>query len=169
MSSLLLQLGALIVLAFLTAIFFAAQERWGAIKCLILGGAFPVTIPVALYFMGRKWWVDRKRIKQYAQQIETTRELNDVYVPKDHVEHANPNFVAVDPFSYSHNSVDEEAELLSSAPEMMLDGRLSGESVSVMDPSGGVSHEEDGSVFEEICSFHQKHPNFPYSGCTCNK
>ena len=142
MSSLLFQFGVWVVLAFLVAIFLAAQERWGAIKCLILGTAFPVTVPVILYFLGRKWWVERNRVKEYARQTEVTKELNDVYVPQDHVEVSNPNFDDVNPFEMCYQASADMEEI----QEQLND--LTG---------------------PYICPFHKKYPNLPYSKCTCHK
>lgn len=157
MSGFLLQAGVFILLAFFTAIFLAAQERWGAIKCLVLGTAFPVTVPIILYFVGRKWWVDRKRVKEYNRQADVTRELNDAYVPKDHVEQSNPNFEDNNPFeAFSPNS--ENMEIEASSARKWVEPVAESIGKSLADGEGPY-----------ICPFHRKYPNVPYSGCTCHK
>ena len=160
MSAFLIQAIVFVLLAFCTALFLAAQERWGAIKCLALGAFFPVTVPVILYFTARKWWVDRDRVKAYARQVETTKELNDVYVPKDHVE-VNPNFADVNPFE---TPLADEFSVYD--PTAQIEDFIN--PTPIEEPP--VSEEEiSASAVSYTCPFHYLYPNVPYSGCTCHK
>jgi hypothetical protein len=147
-----------LVVAFFVALAFAIQERWTAVKCLVLGALFPFTVPVALFFVAKSWLLNRSRVKDYVKFTDRQKEFNDTYIPSEHVE-KNPNAsdVTMNPFSTGANHVTEYE--LNELYEATEEGATE-EEVKVNDTSSS----RKGA---NVCEFHLKYPNLPYAKCEC--